>query len=664
MKSQLYPSILDNNFAEQDFKTPLPLRPRPSSVERSNALPSSSSKNARSNFFSVFDIFFTEKSTSGTGGEESPISKKQKNIMPRSKSAEKLLGVLSDSLSKLGFEAGNHDSVQRIMSLEKPMPDSAVASLRCRVLQDDELAEKASQTLLHYSAEALAKGTTCPEDRLLRLELLVVAATAETRGKLMSAVRTDLARRSDIVNRYLTRAGDDLVFIPQVTIGGGPQGQTIANHTHEHGVGGTNLIIDASASGCGNFGSIRQHLLNSETGNGYIFATKASRDQKNRSKNPVHGGPIQVEDLNPTPEYPTAGDIGDAASLGLYAASLKGTPVLVNTKVTSIEEVKDQKGRYLVSMEQMPGKKLRLLTDQIIDATGLGVPSVPLKDQASHHYIAEQTARCKSGGSLSDQAVMHSEDMLRATCKASDDDILDIVRKADGDITVVGWGDSAKTPLLRIKEVADKVGCTMAQLLGDRKILWIGPKNDQDIEKGLWGPYSGLTPYFEGGLVKTLPVRLEAIKPGEGAGQSNITVREQDGTLNELQTGRVILAMGMKSNSAAVLNKLVRDYRPEMRVPVYGDDPLFGEGPLCTKLRVDQTEHNIFFVGVSSGISRPEGTSYLEYFGSKTRQLLEQRLLPKLVERNENPFEEVIPINRHPLENVSTPPLLAGNNYV
>jgi hypothetical protein len=556
--------------------------------------------------------------------------------------AGKLFDILGAELSKLGYEVESHDDVKRLLTLEAPLPDSAVGALRSRVLEDPDLSGAAGATLRHYSAEALAKGANSPEDRLLRLEMLMMAAPEATRGPLMRAIRADLRDRSEVIR---SRLSEQEVFIPQVTIGGGPQGQTIAHCAHEFGFAAGNLVVDASNFGDGNFGSVRMHLLNSETRGGYAGSSLAAFDDPMRSRNPLHGSPVQVEDLNDD-LYPTAGDIGDASAIGLYAASRKGTPVLVNTAVTDIEEVKSRQGRYRVTMrDNASGQTVHVLTDQIIDATGLGRPSVPLKDAASRAYIGRQSERLTAlkERALPDQTVMHSEDMLRATVDAPDEHILDIVRESDGDITIVGWGDSSKTPLLRIREVAERAGVSMRELLGKRKIVWIGPKSREDVDNGLWGPYEGLKPYFDEGLVQVQPGRLETIAPVEGANRSTLTVRRQDGSVDRLASGRVILAMGMKSGSASFLGKLAPGLAPEMKVPVHGDDPAFDESALCTRLHVDGKAHDIFFVGMSSGLQRPSDTSYLEFFGWKTRQFIVQHLVPKLTQHDPGNLVKLVP---------------------
>ncbi|MGN6651026.1 hypothetical protein [Trinickia sp.] len=557
--------------------------------------------------------------------------------------AGELFDILGAELSRLGYPVSSHDDVKRLLTLDAPLPDSAVGVLRSRVLEDPALSGEAGAKLRHYSAEALAKGASSPEDRLLRLEMLMLAAPEATRTPLMRAIRADLRDRSELIR---SRLAEREVFIPQVTIGGGPQGQTIAHCAHEFGVAAGNLVVDASSCGDGNFGSVRMHLLNSETRGGYAGSTHAAFDDPMRSQNPLHGSPVQVEDLNTDP-YPTAGDIGDASAIGLYAASRKGTPVLVNTVVTHIEEVKNKQGRYRVTMrDNASGQTVHVLTDYVVDATGLGRPSVPLRDTASKAYIDRQTERLTAlrERALPGQIVMHSEDMLRATVDAPDEHILDIVRASDGDITIVGWGDSSKTPLLRIREVAERAGLSMRELLGERKIVWIGPKNREDIDNGLWGPYSDLKPYFDEGLVQVQPGRLETISPAEGGNQSSLTVRKRDGSVDTLSSGRVILAMGMKSGSASFLGTLAPGLAPEMKVPVHGDDPAFDESALCTRLHVDGKAHDIFFVGMSSGLQRPGHTSYLEFFGWKTRQFLAQHLIPKVKQHDFSKLVKLAPM--------------------
>jgi hypothetical protein len=558
-----------------------------------------------------------------------------------------LLFVVLEALQKLGLTQTAPDALKHLLPLGNSTPGSAVSKLHVKVITNQALAIQAAKVIRNASPHSLAKGAHSTEDQLRRLQMLLLS-TPETRAQLLAAVKEDLGQQSEKIKTALsTRSSakghqrEAEVFIPLVTIGGGPQGQTIANHLHELGAGGANLVVDASAAGDGNFGSVRGHLLNSETRKGYTGSSLEAMSVPDRSQNPVHGSPIQVEDLNPTSAYPTAADIGDAATLGLHAASQRGTPVLVKTRVIGIEEVSNRAGRYLVTLQDASSQQFKVTTNQIVDATGLGTPSVPLRHEASQRYIDECTKALKARGgeALPHQRVMHSEDMLRAANSASNDQILDIVRKSEGNLTVVGWGDSAKTPLLRIKKAADEEGLTMKQLLGDRKIEWIGPKNTEDVRQGLWGPYQALQPYFDEGLVVLVTGRLQQLEAIEGSTQSRLTLSLPDGGRTEYEAGKVILAMGMKSTSGRFLSSIAPVLEPAMRVPVEGRDEVFGDGPLGARLHVADKAHDIFFAGLSSGLSRPEGTSYLEYFGWKTRQLVSQHLMPSMIEPHTQPFD-------------------------
>ncbi len=127
--------------------------------------------------------------------------------------------------------------------------------------------------------------------------------------------------------------------------------------------------------------------------------------------------------------------------------------------------------------------------------------------------------------------------MLRAKV-GQQPQILRIVTKARGNLTVVGFGDSAKTPVQRIEKAAKEEGFTMAELFGDRKIEWVGSGfSPQDLDEGLKldGPYFGLRQYFDSGLVKPIEARLEKIEPGPSETQSRITLRLPDG---DLATGK------------------------------------------------------------------------------------------------------------------------------
>ncbi len=157
-----------------------------------------------------------------------------------------------------------------------------------------------------------------------------------------------------------------------------------------------NLVVDASSVGDGTW-VVRGHLLNSKTRRGYQGSDLIALKGPFRSLNQLFGSPLQVDGLNPTQLWPSAPK-GDASSTACMTTSQRGTPLLVNMRVTNIEETPGRKGRYLVSMKDAAGKDLKIYTNQVAIATGLGVPKVPLRDAASKAYIQAQAKRIREGG--------------------------------------------------------------------------------------------------------------------------------------------------------------------------------------------------------------------------------------------------------------------------
>src|SRR5204862_6633435 len=93
------------------------------------------------------------------------------------------------------------------------------------------------------------------------------------------------------------------------------------------------------------------------------------------------------------------------------------------------------------------GKSYQVFTDQLVDATGLGKPSVPLRDAGSQTYINDQAARLtKNGGAgLGTQGVVHGEDLLRTYTNASPAERASFLTSSEGNVVIIGGGDAAKT---------------------------------------------------------------------------------------------------------------------------------------------------------------------------------------------------------------------------
>lgn len=547
-----------------------------------------------------------------------------------------LMNDLKSAMKKLGLKADDPAEVRRLLSMESTIPDSAVEALRNEVLTNPKYAGEAGEVLRHYTADALKKGVDTPEGRMLRLEMLMLAVPEKTRPALMEAVRIDMSAHSDRIKGFLARTGEGLdatgqpvARVKRVIIGGGSQGATLANELNRIGQGDGTLVVDASRAGDNNFGTVRNFRLNSETG---TYEGRVGGAKPGRTANPLHGGAIQVEDLlPPTPgnTFPDAGTFGDAQVLALHAARRTGTDVMTEARVTGVKDLGAGRtgGRYLITIEDVSagrtGKSYQVFTDQVVDATGLGKPSVPMRDAGSQSYITDQSARlAKSGGAgLRTQGVVHGEDFLRTYTNASPAERASFLTNSEGNVIIIGGGDAAKTSAELIQRIAAERGTTVKQMLGGKKIEWIGI----DPQKDLWTRYEGVRDLFDTGAASTLGGRVEKIEPIAGTNRSRITLKMPDGTFETRDAGRVVLAMGMRSDTPGVFKDVVPqgfDWKTG-RVPVMGRDPVFGDAsPLASRI----PGQDVFLVGMASGLERAPDHSWLEYFGWKNLLVADQVL--------------------------------------
>jgi hypothetical protein len=136
--------------------------------------------------------------------------------------------------------------------------------------------------------------------------------------------------------------------------------------------------------------------------------------------------------------------------------------------------------------------------------------------------------------------------------------------------------------------------------------------------------------------------RLQSIEPVEGSSRQKLTYKLADGKVVEQETGRTMLAMGMKSVTATLLQGVAPGFDPKTdRAPVTGQDSVYGDAsPLGAQLKTGDKEHDIFFAGLTSGLERTEGVSYLQYFGWKNLLLTDQVLAPRAGD-GPSPFSEL-----------------------
>jgi Flp pilus assembly pilin Flp len=505
--------------------------------------------------------------------------------------AAKNAGQVAATADKVGDAAkvADHlsDAGKAAMRLDDGLAGSAVAKLKRDIASDPARAAELEKALASVSDEAIAGASA--EAQLLRRELLSMSLAE--REALMAAVKSDLGTYSGKVSDFL--AANPNTKVKRVIIGGGPQGQNIANELHRLGDGTSTLVIDA-VKGDQNFGSIRKFDLNSSRGH-----------------NPLYGSPVQAEDFSAaTKPFPGAGDLGDASTIGLYSAMRRGTDVLTDTRVTNIVDGtgKNWPGRYRVDMVDANGKPISVYTDQAVVSTGLGKPVLP-KDPASRAFAESEIAKLADNPeALKDVRVITGEDLLRASNHVTDEAAF--YRNADGPTYFIGAGDAAKTAVEHFGEVT-KTGARP-------DAYWVGVKPEDLTPKR----YVKAKDLVESGAVKPSSGRLSKIEPIEGSNNVRLTFDTPNGPVTH-EAGKVVMSIGMQSDVPKLMKGVVDDFDPKVNLePVTGVDPKYPDPTLAKRV----PGQDVYVVGIASGMERPTGVSFLEYFGHKNSKLAEQVL--------------------------------------
>lgn len=555
--------------------------------------------------------------------------------------------AIGGALRSLGL-AGDSAAVSRLIA----GGDGAVAALRARAMRDPVYRRELAQFLGRQTPDSLAKACVRPEDKRLRLELLMLAAPRSTRLAMVDALRRDLADHSDRVKAFIAERPP--IRVKRLIIGGGPQGATIANELARLGHAGSTLIVDASAAGGNNFCEVANFRLNSLTGTYDGLQGRPVETKRvlagGRSQNPLFGSPIQVEDLSPPGPgnlYSSAKDFGIAGELSTYAAFRRGVDILTETRVIDVIDTKKRPGpgRYRVTLEDAH-RRFQVLADVVVQATGLGTPAVPFSDEGSRR-LAEEEARLLESGSetLAEVRVIQAESLLRAYSAATREQAARFLTHSRGDIVIVGGGDASKTAVELLQRVARENGATVGQLLGRRRIVWLGV---DPTAVRVSHRYGGIADLFDAGVAVARGARAEKLRPVEG-GRVLVSYRTKEAADSEspdaMLAGRVILAAGMIEHTD-MLRHLAPGFRPAAnKVPVYGKDEVWGDSdPLATRLQTGGIEHDYYFAGIGSGLGKPkrEGAptpSFLQYFGWKGLLFARQRLAQGVPERS--PFDSL-----------------------
>jgi Flp pilus assembly pilin Flp len=462
---------------------------------------------------------------------------------------------------------------------------AAVAALKREVDADPARAAEAER------ARALAAetpvGVLSDGAAALRRELLPLAMPEATRPALMAAIRSDLATNTAKTADFI--AANPETKFKRVIIGGGPQGQTIANALHRAGDGTSTLIVDAT-KGDQNFGSIRNFDLNSKG-----------------PDSPLYDSPIQVSDLT-SREYPNAGTFGDASTIGLYSAMRQGTDVLTDTKAAIVDGTgKGWPGRYRIDMVDGQGRPLSVYTDEVVTSTGLGKPVGP-KDPASKALADAEAAKVAADPSaLPDVRITSGEDLLRGSNFVADQAAF--YRASDGPIYFIGAGDAAKTAVEHFGDVTKG---------GPRpEAFWVGIK-DED----LWSRYAKAKELVDSGAVTPATGRLSKIEEIPGTNKLQLTFDTPNGPVTK-EAGKVVMSIGMQSDVPNLMKGVVDDFDPKVHLEtVTGVDTRYPDQSLAKRV----AGHDVYVAGIATNLGRKEGVSWLEYYGWKNTQLVEQVL--------------------------------------
>ncbi|MEJ7734741.1 MAG: hypothetical protein WKG00_36800, partial [Polyangiaceae bacterium] len=421
----------------------------------------------------------------------------------------------------------------------------------------------------------------------LRQELLPLAASDATRPALMAAIRSDLASTSARTADFI--AANPETKFKRVIIGGGPQGQTIANALHRADDGTSTLLVDAT-KGDQNFGSIRNFDLNSKG-----------------PDSPLYGSPVQVSDLT-SREYPNAGTFGDASTIGLYSAMRQGTDVLTDTKATIVDGTgKGWPGRYRIDMVDGQGRPLSVYTDEVVTSPGLGKPVGP-RDPASAALADAEAAKVANDPSaLADVRITSGEDLLRGSNFVADQAAF--YRASDGPIYFIGAGDAAKTAVEHFGDVTKGGARPQA--------YWVGIK-DED----LWSRYAKAKELVDNGAVVPATGRLSKIEEIPGTNKLKLTFDTPEGPVTK-EAGKVVMSIGMQSDVPSLMKGVVDDFDPKVHLEtVTGVDTRYPDQSLAKKV----AGHDVYVAGIATNLGRKEGVSWLEYYGWKNTQLVEQVL--------------------------------------
>ncbi len=322
-----------------------------------------------------------------------------------------------------------------------------------------------SMALIPFSAQALAP--VCAEIfSLTAAEKTALFDLEDQQSSQLNDYLTDqlLVRSRALETQFQTKPP----YVPVVVVGAGLHAAIFNLEAAKLGQSSSVLTIEAGSRVSKVFGDLAGS-----------FRINSS-ERKGQSLNVFPGSPLEMQDLTQQ-TFPNSVHMG---LMGSAAQRASHVPVLLENKVTSIEDTRltHQKapGRYIVKTSQ----GITVFTDKIVLSTGLGEPSTRIPDENFQKIMRASTEQhLKDPRQL--LPVMMVDSFLRLVALNEGPGKINYTSKVKNKtIAVIGAGDGAR---IAVEALVQKFDPTL-------KILWLGQtaKTPDEYRATTWSRYFGI----------------------------------------------------------------------------------------------------------------------------------------------------------------------------
>lgn len=559
---------------------------------------------------------------------------------------------LTKKLRELGVATNDQASADQILA--GFMEDSVLKGLMRQTLSHEAYGTKAKATLKRYGKEALALDMQTPEGQIRRLQLLTMAMEPETRRLLISTMHDNLRAQTTALKAHL-KANPAAAEYDVLAIGAGPNGVNMANAANAAGTHSVLLV----GEGLSHF-QREGDAFYSNSRNGQYKGNKAA--VAGELNNPIYGSPVQPSDMSPG-MYNTAGEMGDAAAIGLHHASRgAATDVMIDTSVLSVKKILGPDGQRLAYEATMADGTVVRARKLVIGSGLSDTPNLPV-NPATRRVDTETGYVADVELNHTDLAIESNDPaMIRNTRIMTPEQMLTLANRADDpgalfrgqDVISIGVGDGAITSVMALAfgDAPDRVaGVSKAQMGGPGKITMIG-------EPDLWSRYARLNRVVDSGEVEIIkstyaiglrraegservevklqPMRKEPVLGADGQPQLKngkpVTRSVPDGEAYWRSADRIILATGSKGGVGELMKNVVpgapdmnwKDLKSAPLKPVMGPDPTGAPGQMEVAYQV--AGEDIYTVGVAAPLAQRPGYSWLQDHGGRAVSFMTQLL--------------------------------------